>query len=520
MISSTQLNDNTVEMAGNSQNSNRIFKNTVVLYMRSLLVMLIALYTSRVILRTLGVEDFGLYNAVGGVVGLFSFFRTSMEKCTQRFLNVELVKEDGCVTTVFRVSFTIHALIAIVAFILLETGGLWFLNRFIQIPTGRVFAANCVYQSAVIGLVLTIMSIPFSASIIAHEKMTFFAVVSIVDAIFNLAIAIVIQFIPSDKLILYCCLVLVVNFINFGLYAVYCTRKFNEVTMKFLWEPKISKQMFSYTGWTLFGHTLIIGTNQGNTILVNMFHGVASNAAMAVASQVNRAVLNLTNSFQTAFNPQITKSYAAGDFQYLKSLVFATTKISYLLLLIISLPLMFNINEVLHLWLGEVPEYSGEFCILMLISGILQATSSPLNFCVMATGNIKWFQIVTGLVFVSDLIVLYALFSLGFPPTTAMYVKCSIMCLVCFVRLYFTRRQISGIGYGSYLIKIIIPLCGVTVISVIGSMLFMLLVKNLTMHLISIIVIGVITALTAYYIGLNKSEKALLENYINKIRRK
>lgn len=501
-------------------NKKRIAKNTFVLYARSILVMVIALYTSRIILSALGAEDFGLYNVIAGVVGLFLFLRTAMEKCTQRFLNVEMVRGTDRLKDTFSVSLTIHLLIALFAFLLTETIGLWFLNYHVNIPEGREFAANCVYQAAVIGLSFTICTIPFSACIIAHEKMGFFAFVSIADAFLNLAAALTISLSGNDHLIFYSICVLIVNALNFLAYLLYCMRKFEEVTIKVLWEKSLIKQMLDYIGWTLFGHTLIIATNQGNIILVNQFFGVTVNAAMAIASQVNRAVLNFTNNFQTAFNPQITKSYAAQDFVFLRSLVYGTTKISYFLLTIISMPLIFNLNMILDFWLTEVPQYTAEFCILMIVSGILQASSSPLNFCVMSSGNIKAFQIATGLVFVSDLFILYALFSAGMPPVTAMYLKSAIMLIVFGVRLHYARKIIPTLTIKSYLHNIAFPLLTSTALSIVVVIFLMQYVNTLFTHIVSIPLIAGITASSAYLIGLSKEERAQTIAFVKKMRKK
>ena len=506
-----------METESNSlRNTKRIAKNTVVLYARSVVVMLIALYTSRVVLSALGVSDYGLYNVVGGVVGLFAFLRSSMEKCTQRFLNFGMATTPDKLTDIFRVSFTIHVAIAVATLLLAETIGLWYLNTHVQIPDGRLFAANCVYQSTVLGLVFTILTIPLSASIIAHERMGFFALVSIVDAFLKLGIAFLVVFSSFDHLIYYASLILCVQLINLVMYVVYCSRNFEEVSFKPLGERKLAKKMLSYVGWALFGHSCIIATNQGNILLVNQFFGVIVNAAMAVASQVNSAVLSFTGNFQTAFNPQITKSYAAKDFVYLKSLVYGTTKISFFLLTTLSLPLMFNMEFILGIWLKEVPEYAAIFCILMLTSGILQASTSPLNFCIMSSGDIKWFQITTGLVFLSDLFIVYALFSIGFPAIYVMIVKILIMIGVCIVRLVFANKIVSCINAISYLKEIVCPLLLSTACSILFSFGINKFVHSPIMHCISIIAIAIATLFFAYMIGLSSGERELVKEHMSK----
>ena len=374
----------------NSEKSKRIAKNTVVLYIRMIVVMLVALYTSRVILKALGVEDYGLYNVVGGVVSLFSFLRSSMEKATQRFLNVEMARgEVGDLTKVFCVSVTIHIVIVALVLLLTETIGLWFLNNYIQIPVGREMAANWVYQATVFSLCFTILSVPYSADIIAHEKMSFYAIVSVLDAFLKLAIAFLVMHDDGDRLILYGFLMMGVSIVNWFLYAIYCRRKYVETRFRFLFDKSLFKEMFSFTGWTLLGQAAIIGTNQGNSILVNVFHSVTANAAMSIGSQVNGAVVSLSANFQTAFNPQITQSYAEGDRGYLKFLIVTTSKLSFFLLFIVSMPIVFNINTLLDIWLDVVPDGAAIFCIYTLAGGIVNSLSTPLGFCVNATGRLE-----------------------------------------------------------------------------------------------------------------------------------
>lgn len=502
----------------NENKSNRIAKNTLMLYFRMLIVIIIGLYTSRVVLSSLGIDDYGLYNVIGGVVSLFSFFRTSMEKCTQRFLNVEMAKNNGNLSSVFSNALIIHIVLAIIVFFLAEVIGLWFLNNYIQIPVGREFAANIVYQTVIAGLIITIITIPYSACIIANEKMNVFALISIIDCILNLGVSFVISKSNNyDRLILYSILIFIIRFVNLFFYIIYCRARFLETHCGLKYDKTIGKDLLSYTSWTLVGHFMILGSNNGNSILVNMFHGVSANAAMAVANQVNGHVLNLTGSFQTAFNPQITKSYASKDYSYLQSLITTTSKFSYFLLFAIALPLFLNIDFILNLWLEVVPAETDIFCILMLSSGILQATTSPLNFSIMATGNIKQYQIITGLVYMTDLIFLYLLFSLGFPAPTAMWVKLSIMVIVCLVRFIYTHKTIPSINLIKYLRDVFLPIIYVTCICLLSAYFIMGFVSNIIEQVIASIIIVLLTCIVIVIIGLNKKEK---EKIVLMIKRK
>lgn len=495
-------------MPDNSSNNKRIAKNTLLLYARSIVVMLITLYSSRVILDSLGIEDYGLYNVVGGVVALFAFLRTSLTKSTQRFLNVEMVKNDGRMRDTFKVSMTIHILIALFAFILAETLGLWFLNKYIQIPDGRELAANVLYQSTVISLIVTIVIVPYTACVIAHESMGVFAIVSIVDACLKLAICFIITLGNHDRLVFYGWLLMGVQGLNFIIYFLFCKIKFEEARFGVLFDKPLLKEMFGYTTWTVLGQSAIVGVNQGNNILMNMFFSVSANAAMGVASQVNSAVATLTSNFQTAFNPQITKSYASKDFEYLKFLVNSTSKISFFLLLIVCLPLIFNIEWILDLWLHEVPESTGIFCSLMLSNAIVNALSAPLNFTVLSSGKIKWFQIVTALAYLLDLILVYLFFRIGFPAFTALVIKVAVMVLILFIRLYFASRLVDCINLHSFLTGVLAPIAVVSVICVfLGFAIFSVISKSPYLRVPCILLHVICSCCVTYLFGLNKEEK-------------
>lgn len=497
-------------------NSGRIAKNTIVLYIRMVVVMVITLYTSRIVLKALGVEDFGLYGVIGGVVGLFAFLKTSMGKATQRFLNVEMVAEGGDLRNVFRTSMTIHILIAFVILILAETIGLWFLNAKINIPEGREFAANFIYQTTVISICVSMIEIPFHADIVAHEKMTFFAVVSVVDAFLKLLIAFLILYDNGDRLISYGIMMMGISVINVILYYIYCKRKFFEISLKPCYDRERFKSIFGFVGWTLLGQVAVIGCNHGNGILVNMFHSVAANAAMSVGNQVSHAVTNLSSNFQTAFNPQITKSYAEGNYSYLQSLVFTTSKISYCLLFVAMLPIAFNIDFILDFWLDKVPELSNIFCILFMANAIINALSAPLNFCVMASGNIKWFQIVTAIVYFSDLVILYFLFVMGLPPATAMWVKVCIMVVILFVRLYYAHHEIDCIDFGSYIKQVLIPLTMMSVGSILIAIALHPFFTDLTLRIMLTITIILANLFLMWFVALNHNQRKSLITIIQK----
>jgi len=500
-----------------NHSTKKIAVNTIVLYLRMIVIMLIALYTSRVVIKALGVDDYGLYNVVGGVVGLFAFLRTSMEQATQRFLNFEMGKEEGDLNSVFCVSLTIHILIALLCLILTETIGLWFLNTYLNIPEGREVAANIVYQCVVLSLCTTIISVPYSASVIAHEQMSFYAMVNIVDAILKLGIAMIVLNSDTDRLIFYGILMMLVSVMNIIMYFFFCRKRYKETNFHFLFEKSLFKQIFGFTSWTIVGQAAIIGTNQGNNILLNMFHNVTANAAMGVGNQVGSAVLSLSGGFQTAFNPQMTKSYAAKDYSYLRFLLIAVSKLSFVLMFVVSLPIVFNIDIVLSTWLDVVPFGAGAFCILWIVQSIVNSLSTPLNFCINASGNIKHAQLFVSCVYLSDLIVLFALFKFCLPPITAMWVKVSVVVIVLFVRLCFACKCVPGLSFWEYTKGVLLPLALTVAICVAFSFVVMSFADTSIRKWLATISIIAVSLLSTFFIALHKEERGFLVETIKSI---
>jgi len=393
---------------------------------------------------------------------------------------------------------------------------LWFLNSYIQIPVGREYAANIVFQSTIIGLALTIISVPYNAAVIAHEKMAFFAVVSITDALLQLAICFIIMQGDFDKLILYGWLMMGIHVINLIIQIGYCRKRIPEARFKLYYDKKIFRDMLGYTTWTIVGQVAIIGTNQGNNILVNMFHSVTANAGMGIATQINGAVVSLTSNFQTAFNPQITKSFAAKDFNYLKKLVYSTSKISYLMLLMVCLPIAFNIREILDVWLSNVPPYTDVFCLLVLCNSILNALSAPLNFSVLSSGRIKWFQIVTSIVYLSDLIIVYVFFRMGYPAPMALIVKVCIMVVIVFVRLAFASKEVACINLKTYICEVLLPIFAVTIFSfTLGHYLFSYVTTN-AHRIMATFALFLCTGIFILLVGMHKRELLQLKKIISK----
>lgn len=380
-----------------SDNNKRIAKNTLLLYFRMLFMMVVSLYTSRVILNTLGVVDFGINNVVGGVITMLGFLTGSLSAASSRYITFDLGMGD---MRVMKKTFgnikSIHYILAGIILLVGETIGLWFMSNKLQIPAERETAAMWVYQFSILSSMLSVLSAPYNAAIIAHEKMSAFAYISIIDVVLKLLIVYALVVIPYDKLIVYVLLFFCIQLFDRIVYGVYCYRHFEETRVKPSYNSKLFKEIFVYAGWTMNGNLAVIGFTQGINILLNMFFGPAVNAARGIAVQVQTVCQNFCTNFQMAVNPQLTKSYAQGNLAYMHQLLVKSSKFSFFILFMITLPLMFEAKTVLTLWLGIVPEHTVNFLRLILITGILYTLSNPICTAIHATGNIKRFQIVEG----------------------------------------------------------------------------------------------------------------------------
>ena len=419
-------------------NNKRIAKNTLYLYFRMLLIMGVTLYTSRIVLNALGVEDFGIYNIVGGVVILFSFINNALSSATQRFLNFEIGRGDVLGTKrVFSMSLTIHLFVALFVVLLAETVGLWFLNTQMNIPTERMAAANLVYQFSILTVCISFVQIPYYASVVAYEKMSFFAYIAIIEVILKLLIVVLLIYVGFDKLRLYSILTFLVAVLVFACYKYYCNTRLDISRYKYFWDKILFSKLLNFSGWMLFGAAAGVSATQGVNILLNIFYGVTVNAAMGISTQVNSAVNKFVSNFQTAFMPQITKLYAIGDFEHLRKLIGQSSRFSFLLLFALACPLMLNIDFVLKLWLKTVPEYSSVFCILILIYSLVEAASKPVGLAIHATGKVKFYNIVMSIALLMNIIFSFIFLRLGFSPNVVLVINVCVGILCFAIRLLF-----------------------------------------------------------------------------------
>lgn len=426
-----------------SSDNRRIAKNTLALYVRMAVMMAVSLFTSRVVLQTLGVEDFGIYNVVGGVVVLFSFLNAAMSSATQRFLNFELGRNDIVQAgRVFSMSVNVHFVIAGTVFLLAETVGLWFLNTQLNIPAARMEAANWVYQFSVFSTLLGIMLVPYNATIIAHERMGFYAWASVGNAILRLLIVYMLYIGDFDKLILYAILTFAVGVIMQIVNVAYCKKAFPQVAVyRPFRDKKLFKELVSFSGWNLFGGISYLGNTQGLNMVMNIFCGVAVNAAMGIANQVVAAVQQFSSNFQVAFNPQIVKKFAAGEREATSLLVFRASRISFALVLFFVAPIFSNVDFILSFWLGIVPAHAASFVRLMLLYCLTEALSAPLFTLVSASGKIREYQVIIGSMFLANVPVAVLILWLGFAPEWVIASRLGITLLMVPVRMWTARKN-------------------------------------------------------------------------------
>ncbi len=495
-------------MNSTSANNSRIAKNTLFLYFRMILLMAVSLYTSRVVLSTLGVDDYGVYNVVGGFVAIFAFLNGAMSGCTQRFITIALGKgNQDELKKVFSTCLITHGMIALIVLLLAETVGLWFVMNKLVIPPDRFSAAIVVYQCSIVSTIVMIMSFPYNADIIAHEKMSAFAYISIYDAFAHLGIVFILRFIDVDKLALYGILLLFVKISVILVYRVYCKRHFIESRFKWLFNKSLFKEMISFTGWNLFGGFAGTLMGQGINVLLNIFFGPAVNAARGVAVQVQSAVNMFATSFQTAINPQIMKTYAAGDLKSMHSLLFRSAKFTFMLLLCIMLPLMLEIDYVLNIWLEKVPDYAGVFICLMLCISIVEAVSNPFMTSAAATGNVRVYQSVVGSILLAIVPVAYIVLKLGGNPYSVFIVHLLIALIAFMVRTIIVCKLID-LSISEYISKVLKPCALVGLPSIALSLLAKMLLPDSFLYACIVMLISVsVVVLCSLTIGLTANER-------------
>lgn len=495
-----------------TDNNKRIAKNTLILYLRMFLIMAVSLYTSRIVLNALGVVDFGIFNVVAGVIAMMGVLNGSMAAATQRYYNISLGKKDTDeLNKVFSASVWIYISLSILFLILAETIGLWFVNTKLVLPADRLIAANWIYQFSVISCIFSLISNPYNAMIIAEERMDVFAYVSVFEAFLKLVIVYLIMLIPFDRLIIYGLLYAIMTLLVSIVYICYCYKNFSACKLTHVNDKDLYKNILSFSGWNLFGSISGLIKGQGLNVLLNLFFSPAVNASRGIAYQVNSTVSQFFTNFYTAVRPQITKYYAQNDYQNLFKLIFRSSKLSYYLILFISLPLTIEAPFVINLWLGQLPEYVVIFVRIIILITAIDAMAAPLMTTANATGRVALYQLSVGIVILLNIPISYIFLIYSYPPIIVFVVSLVISIIALFMRIFIVKYLIKDFPAWSYIkdtffrsvivtfVASLIPIC-IHVITDDGFISFLYTVSTSVISCIIFIAV----------IGLNKEERSFI----------
>ena len=505
------------QLEGQASNNKRIAKNTLILYIRMVFLMAISLYTSRVVLMVLGVSDYGIYNAVGGVVAMFSVLSTSLATAVSRFLTFELGRGDiKKLKRVFATSVNVQILLAVsVSVIALIVGG-WFLNVHMNIPEGRMKAANWVLVCSVLSFAVGLLSVPYNASIISHEKMSIFAYISILEASLKLAIVFTIGYVSYDKLTTYAVLLLGAAIFIRLIYGIYCKRVFEECTYHFILDKSLLKEMTSFAGWNFLGNAAWMFNTQGINILINLFFGVTLNAARGVAAQVESAVMQFVNNFMLALNPQITKSYAIGDLANMHQLVCRGARFSFFLVILFAIPICLETERILSLWLNVVPDYAVIFVRLTFLSTLCTVLGNTLVTAQLATGDIKRYQIIISLWGVWVFPLTWLAFKLGGSPIWAYVIYVFIYFVMVFIRIYLVKDLIK-LSWKRYVSDVVVRCIGVSLIAALPPAFAYYCLPENFFRFVMVCLISLISSIIVIgLIGIDKSERTLMKQVLKR----
>ena len=500
-----------------SDNNKRIAKNTLFLYLRMFVIMLTALFTSRIVLDVLGAADYGLNNVIGGVVVLFSFLNAALLSATQRYINFYLGKQDYKQTNiVFCMSMNTYLLLSILVVILGETIGMWFVNTQLNIPQDRVYAAQWVYQFTLLQFVINLLRVPYNASIIAYERMNFYAYISLIEVIIKLLVVYLLYITSYDKLIFYSFLYTIIPLSITVIYKWYCNRNFETTKYRVIWDKVAFKEMFCFSGWSLFGSLANLAAHQGLNILINIFYGVTVNAAAGIANQISTNVYQFISNFQTAFQPQIIKTYAAKELEHFNKLIFQTSKFSYFMVLVLVLPIFFTIDGILDIWLKAVPEYTAIFCRLILVYFSIEAITAPLWMSVQATGKIRNYQILMASLIFLNFPIAYIVLKLGLPVYSIWIVRIMVNLVVMIARCIYMKKKLN-FPLLPYIKAVIMPIVSVTLVALPIPILLYYTIHGFWQNMIIVgIITFALTVIDVYFVGMNTHEKLIARNMILK----
>ncbi|MBR6292508.1 MAG: polysaccharide biosynthesis protein [Bacteroidales bacterium] len=500
-------------------NNKTIAKNTIFLYFRMFVTMIISLYTSRVVLQTLGVDDYGIYQAVGGIVGLLGFINGALATGSSRFLTYTMGEGDAeKLKRVFSTTLTAHIILALLIVAIAETVGLWYLYNKMVIPAERMSAAVFAYHVSIVTAFFTITQVPYGASIIAHEKMSIYAYVSIAEAVLKLAIVFLLVIGEYDKLKLYALLLCLVQVGIILFYRLYCTKRFAEVSLRLAIDKTIFKDVASFSGWSLFANASIALNNQGVLLLLNFFFSPAVVAARSISIQVNNIVNQFVSNFQTAANPQIVKLYASGDYEESKRLLLQTTKVSYYMMFIMALPIVLTAEMLLHLWLGVVPEYATIFLQLVVVQSLFQVFDVSFYRALYAKGRIKENALISPMLGLIQFPVVYFLFNAGCSPVALSWASIVTYAILALVVKPFLVIKIANYKWVD-IFSVFKPCIEVTIASIPIPIVVMFLLNDFCdMAVLSFVIIVVVSvlsvAVSTWFLGLNEGMKKMVKGFV------
>ena len=479
--------------------------------------MAISLYTSRVILNTLGVSDYGIYNVIGGFVAMFTLLSGSLTNAVSRFLTYEIGKSSNHLNLVFSTSLTVMFFLSLIVLLVGETAGYWFLNSKMNIPIDRIVAANWTLQCSLLTFAVNLISVPYNAMIIANEKMLAFTYISIFEAVLKLLIVYLVLLSTCDKLVVYSILLLLVSILIRLLYGVYAKRNFKDSTYHFVYDKQLLKKITNFAGWNFLGSGAAIINIHGVNMLMNLFFGVTVNAARGMAVQVNHAINSFAQNFMTALNPQITKSFAVGDSKYMFTLIFQGARLSFYMLLFLSLPVLMSTEYILSIWLKIVPDYTIIFVRLVLIFAMCESISNPLITAMLATGSIRNYQIVVGGMQMMNFPISYILLERGYAPEITLYVAIGISLCCLALRLFMLRSMIQ-LPVKSYMKNVFFNICAVTIFSV--AILYLISLR-LQSSFYSFLILSfsciICSFMAIFFVGCKASERVFVVDQVRKL---
>ena len=508
-------------MTTSAENNKRIAKNTLFLYIRTLFVLLVSLYMSRVILQVLGVSDYGIYQVIGGLVAMFGVLSTALSAAISRFITFEIGsgnKEKLC--RVFSTSIIVQFIIAFIVLLLAEVIAIWFIQTEMQIPEGRMIAAQWVLHCSLITFCINLVSVPYNACIIAHEHMKAFAYISILDVLLKLVVCFCIFISPVDKLIFYAVLLTIEAVIIRIIYSFYCHRHFEETRNKLIFDKVIFRDMLSFSGWNFFNNANGILSIQGVNMLINVFFGVTVNAARGIAVQVENAVLQFVNNFTVAINPQITKSYATGDMERMYSLVCRGAKFSYFAMLLMALPIVCEAEKILNIWLTVVPEHTVIFVQLSLVLGVFDCVGASGYTACAATGKMKRYALILTPIGLLEFPLTWVFFLMGAPVVSTYYLYIFIKFLVLMARLFLLRDMV-GLSPIVFIKNVFCPIVLTTLVAVLPSILVIYFFpQSLWRLFVSVIVALSAVSFASLYVGMTVGERQIILERVYKFLRK